>query len=396
MKAGVFISALCVSVLTLAACEGEPNIELETTPAPKAETEPEKLTLEEALVSENWDGLIGEARRYLDVPAIGGVIFKDGEILDQGVHGTKTYFGKNEIAATDLWHIGSITKSMTATMIARLVERDILRWDETLSEIFGPDIIHAGWQGVTLKELLTHSSGAEANFPTEIMLKYPKAEAEILLERKQAVLNILSKAPNEKSTFLYSNVGYTIAGHIAEHKSGMGWEALMRAEVFEPLGLRSAGFGAPQAQNEIPPIRGHRGKLSMDPTGLADNSPIIGPAGTVHMSLQDLAKFGQAHLNGLKGEMDYLTKETFEILHKAILNDYAMGWVEVKPETLPVESIFWHNGSNTMWYALLMAVPEDNMVYALATNTGTVEKIDPVFNRLIKKHLTAFKETEKE
>jgi len=228
------------------------------------------------------------------------------------------------------------------------------------------------------------------------MLKYPKAEAEILLERKQAVLNILSKAPNEKSTFLYSNVGYTIAGHIAEHKSGMGWEALMRAEVFEPLGLRSAGFGAPQAQNEIPPIRGHRGKLSMDPTGLADNSPIIGPAGTVHMSLQDLAKFGQAHLNGLKGEMDYLTKETFEILHKAILNDYAMGWVEVKPETLPVESIFWHNGSNTMWYALLMAVPEDNMVYALATNTGTVEKIDPVFNRLIKKHLTAFKETEKE
>jgi len=182
--------------------------------------------------------------------------------------------------------------------------------------------------------------------------------------------------------------------YIAEHKTDKSWEVLMRDEVFEPLDLNTAGFGAPQPRGNVAPIRGHRGKLSMDPNGLADNTPIIGPAGTIHMSLQELAKFGQTHLSGLKGETSYLSKKTFEILHTANLSDYAMGWIEVKPKTLPVESIFWHNGSNTMWYALLLAVPEEDLVYALAANTGTVEKIDPVFNALIKQHLTELKETE--
>ena len=47
-----------------------------------------------------------------------------------------------------------------------------------------------------------------------------------------------------------------------------------------------------------------------------------------------------------------------------------------------------------MWYALLMVVPEQSIVYALATNTGDVETVDPVFNALIKHHLTEVKKTE--
>jgi len=384
MKKGAFISLICLSFTVLGACSGEPNSAVQ---APSGATA-------DAPNSQNWNELIVDARREADVPAMGGVIMKNGVILNQGFVGKKNYFADEKITSTDVWHVGSITKSMTATMIARLVERGALNWNATIQDIFGSEGIHADWHDVTLTELLTHSSGAAANFSTEIMLNYPSTEDDTRLARREAVADILAVAPNEKSTFVYSNVGFTIAGHIAEHKTGKSWEALMRDEVFGPLDLQSAGFGAPQPRGDIAPIRGHRGKLSMDPSGLADNSPIIGPAGTVHMSLQDLAKFGGAHLNGLKGETTYLTQETFEILHAANLNDYAMGWIEVEPKTLPAETIFWHNGSNTMWYALLLAVPEENLVYALAANTGTIEKIDPVFNALIKQHLTELKKTE--
>lgn len=380
MKKGVFTSLLSL----LVACSSEP----------KADIQLERDVVADVLVSESWDGLIGDARRYADMPAIGGVILQNDSILSQGFDGTKKYLGDSEVSATDVWHVGSITKSMTATMIARLVERQILSWDDTIQDIFGTEENHADWHNVTLKALLTHTSGAGANFSTDIMSKWPPSEQETHVARQQAVADILAKAPNAKSTFVYSNVGYTIAGHMAEKKTGKVWETLMRDEVFDPLKLLSAGFGAPQPINDIAPIQGHIGKLPIDPSDFADNTPIMGPAGTVHMNLQDLAMFGQAHLSGLKGEIGYLSKETFEVLHAVNLNNYAMGWVEDKPRILPANSIFWHNGSNTMWYALLMVVPEQSIVYALATNTGDVETVDPVFNALIKHHLTEVKKTE--
>ena len=93
--------------------------------------------------------------------------------------------------------------------------------------------------------------------------------------------------PGEK--YEYSNVGYTIAGAMAEKVTGATWEDLVKREVFEPLELTEAGFGPPKSADEtLEQPRGHRkvlaGKVSVDDE--ADNTPIMGPAGTVHMTLQ--------------------------------------------------------------------------------------------------------------
>jgi len=64
------------------------------------------------------------------------------------------------IAITDKFHLGSCTKSMTATMIATLVEEGKLKWETTVGEVFADVPMHEQWKGVRLEQLLTNSAGA--------------------------------------------------------------------------------------------------------------------------------------------------------------------------------------------------------------------------------------------
>jgi len=73
--------------------------------------------------------------------------------------------------------------------------------------------------------------------------------------------------PGQK--YAYSNVGYTIAGAMAEKVAGDTWEDLMKREVFEPLKITEAGFGPPRSTDKtLEQPRGHRkilaGKVSVE------------------------------------------------------------------------------------------------------------------------------------
>jgi len=345
---------------------------------------------------QNWSELIAEAQIEAQLVGVGGVVFKDGELIETAVAGEKQLGSELKIEPNERWHIGSITKPVTATMIARLVEQGTLSWDDSVEDILGTKKIHKQWQGVTFRELLTHTSGAKANFSVWTNLFQPKTPEKTLESRKKNVLKMLRKKPKSEpgTAHVYSNVGFTIAAHLAEVKTGKSWETLMREEVFEPLELTSAGFGPPKPVDGNPVAWGHRGETAMDPSGLADNSPMMGPAGNLHMTLQDLAKFGQAHVDGVAGRSDYLSQETFAILHAPRLEDYAMGWMHPEKSLFPDTPMFWHNGSNKMWYALLIAAPEDNMVYALVTNSGKIQAADRAFAGIIKTHYNSAIEVE--
>src|SRR5207248_3810584 len=110
------------------------------------------------------------------------------------------------------------------------------------------------------------------------------------------VTSIPPEAPPD-TKFIYSNAGYSIAGHMAEKVTGKSWEDLMREKIFRPLGMTTAGFGAPgtRARNDQP--RGHKADGSaVEPGPGADNPVAIAPANAVHCSISDWAKFAAANL----------------------------------------------------------------------------------------------------
>jgi CubicO group peptidase (beta-lactamase class C family) len=266
-------------------------------------------------------------------------------------------------------------------MIARLVESGQMKWTDTIGESFPEASVHAAWKPVTLRQLLTDTAGAPANFPKEVWRKRPPLGPERTQARREAVLNVIADKPASPpgKKFAYSNVGYTIAGAMAETATGASWEDLVKREVFEPLALNDAGFGPPKSPDKtLEQPRGHRVLLSRKAPASddEDNTPIIGPAATVHMTLRDLCSFATEHLRGDLGKGELLSAETYELLHTPELNHYARGWIRKEPgEDIP-HTAYWHNGTNTLWYSLVVFIPEKNLVVAVTANDGDLAQAE--------------------
>jgi CubicO group peptidase (beta-lactamase class C family) len=149
----------------------------------------------------------------------------------------------------------------------------------------------------------------------------------------------------------------------------------MQTRLFNPLFMTRSGFGAPDTQGSLAQPVGHRSNgnnwVPVDPSKeIADNAPVLGPAGTVHASLDDMGAYIGLHLKGLRGESvdGFLDGQEFKKLYTPFPNsDYALGWVVG-------DQFIWHNGSNTMWYAQMAVHAEKNAALFVVTNAADLAK----------------------
>jgi CubicO group peptidase (beta-lactamase class C family) len=310
--------------------------------------------------------LAAVAAALADHPAIPGaaVGWVSAEAQGLAVAGQRRAGDPAPVAEDDLWHIGSLTKSMTATLAARLVERGAIGWDSTIGAVLDgvhPDMAPA-WRDVTLEELLRHASGMRAN-PGLLARLWQGA-----VPRQAYVAARLREAPvGPRGGFLYSNAGYVVAGAMLEAAGGAPWERLIAAEVFAPLGLVRAGFGPPEGDQP----QGHRGGIfgglrPVPPGPRADNIPALGPAGRVHLTAAEMLRFLRAHL---VADPDYLSAESWVRLHRpAGPGAYALGWAEM-------DGVLRHSGSNTLWFAQMRLYPAEGVGVFVAVNAALLETV---------------------
>jgi len=285
------------------------------------------------------------------------------------------------VTADDHWHLGSDTKAMTATLAAILVEEGLIRWDSTIGEIL-PDLvgkIDEAYHVVTLRQLFMHRGGCpNQTVPpgTNIFQLHDLPGDTMIEQRLRYVELFLAGEPQDTPgrRYIYSNGGYATAGAMLERVTGRVWEELIQERLFTSLGITSAGFGAMGTPDEIDQPRQHVMRNDVpspiEPGPWSDNPQVIGPAGTVHMSLMDWAKFVSAHLKGRAGEHDLLRQETWELLHQRPGEGrYAMGWIVVEREWAEGEALS-HAGSNTMNYATVWASVKRQFAILVVTNIG--------------------------
>ena len=327
-----------------------------------------------------------QLRSDAGLTGVAAAVMTDGRFKGVTVDGERRRSTGIPVTVNDRWHVGSIAKSMTATLIAVLEHEGKLSIDNAMLELL-PDIeMAAGWRPCTLQNLLTHTAGAPANFPMKVLKVWPDTAEELVAARRRFIAEILAEEPESPcgERYSYSNVGYTIVGHIAETIAGVPYETLIAQKVFTPLELKSAGFGPPKGDKPNQEPLGHMRLLwfrfAIDPfESHADNTPVMAPAGGLHLSIRDLARYGSIHLQGDSGTAtSLLPQESWERLHTPFLENYAWGWVRYNREWSG-GPVLWHNGSNTLWYALLMLLPAKNTVLAFATNDGAIEAAEKAF-----------------
>ncbi len=334
---------------------------------------------------ERVDALLAPLVERHGVPALGGAIVALDGLAAVGVAGHRAAGHDAEVAVDDLWHLGSCTKAMTATLLARYAEREVLSLDTRLPAALPQlaETFDAGWKDVTLRELLQHRGGAPTAVEPRLWGRLFAFEGTPAAARALLVSETLRGAPAgpHGEHFEYSNTGYAIAAHALETRTERPWESLVQSDLFEPLDMHP-GFGAPgTAGTEPDQPWGHRevgGALAAVPPGPgADNPPAIGPAGTVHASLADWAKFVGLHLRGARPDAAglLLPRAAFEALHTPPAGaDYALGWRVTTREWARGEGgtgrVLMHAGSNTMWYCVAWIAPERGIAVLATCNAG--------------------------
>ena len=311
----------------------------------------------------------------LKVPAvIGGVLSSDGT-LDYDVVGFRCRGSDDAADIHDKWHIGSCTKSMTAVLYARLVERGDTDWDIPVANLF-PDLRHqidGGWGNRTIEELFLCRAGMKANPSMPAMLAGWSDTRPLVDQRTEAALSAMRKAPGVRGRFVYSNLSYIVIGAAIDRITGVPYEEALARHVLEPLGITSVGYGPP------PKVWGHRARVRLlgvalfsgkpaDPQSTkSDNPRMLSSAGTLHITIADWAKFLNLFIND---GGDLLQPGTIDFLLKCPEGNgtkMAKGWA--KAEEIKGVS-FGMQGSNTMWSAAALLNEKRTRLSLVVCNDG--------------------------
>ena len=167
---------------------------------------------------------------------------ENGEIISKGAYGFRDAENTLPMQEDSIFEMASITKMFTATAVMLLVREGKLGLDEEYAVYF-PEY---PYRGVTIRHLLTHTSGMPDDFNTDRWV-VPILEKEHRIPQNSEMLRFIREsnepaacAPGE--TFRYTDVGYTLLAEAVEKASGVRFEEFLKKNVFEPAGMKDSGI----------------------------------------------------------------------------------------------------------------------------------------------------------
>jgi len=321
--------------------------------------------------------ILDSLRYALDLPALSAAIVTDTGIIEAQAVGSRRYGGPANVTVNDKFHLGSCGKSFTAVLMGTLVDEGLVTWNTTLPEIF-PEYaasMRSEYKDVTVKNILSHSAGfiRDVDF-TVIKSSSPRER------RVEAVAWALNQPPvQQRGKFLYSNLGYLIAGAIIERLTNQSYETLLMERVIAPLGITTAGFGTMGTEGkEDQPLQHTPNHAPIVATPDAGLDPSYNPAGGLYMSVRDWGKYIQWVLTVESGRpQTLLIDATAAMLFTPAVSTgnnsfYALGWAGANYEVWANGKTLIHSGSNRYNYADVFLLPGKHCGVITMTNQGAV------------------------
>ena len=313
------------------------------------------------------------------------VVIKDNEVVDISSSGLRAIDKDIQVTTHDKYHLGSVTKSMTALLTAKLVDKGVIKFSTTLDEIFKDLKIHEQFKKVTVEQLLRYEGGLTGALLVshkDLFTKFIDMQKEGLYKEQRSLLSkiLLEAKPSGEigGKQVYSNAGISIVGHALETIANKSYEELLTEEIFIPLDMNSCGFGPAGIGEGYSQPWQHTlvdGKLvSYEPTVMADNPDALTPAGKAHCSVIDLGKYLKEYLSGLNGKSTFISKTSYQTVFNLVDDKVlALGWVRMKVDEEGKPIVFFHNGSNTANYAEVWLDKKNNMAIGMVANEARVE-----------------------
>jgi len=323
------------------------------------------------------DSIVTRGLEGLTVPGAAIAVVRNGQVVLAKGYGYRDLEKKTPVTADTLMAIGSSSKAFTTFTLAVLADQGKFEWDTPLRryipwfKLYDP----AASERLTPRDLVTHRSG----LPRHDLLWYNNQQ----INREELVrrLAFLEPTADLRTRFQYNNLMFLTAGYLAEVLTGKSWEEAVRANVFEPLGMKRSNFSVAESQKDGDFAWPYREKEKKSERIPFRDINIIGPAGSINSSAREMSRWLLVHLNG--GKIDgqpVIQPQTLGDLHNLHM---PMGSTPVDPMILPVGyGMGWmidvyrgyrriHHGGNIDGFSALVSfIPQEGIGIVVLTNAN--------------------------
>ena len=167
------------------------------------------------------------------IPGVSIAVVRNGEVVKAQGYGLANVELNVAATADTVYQSGSVGKQFTATLVMMLVEEGKMSLDDHISKYI-PDA-PAIWKDITLRHLLTHTSGISNRIYEHINMRQDYTEDELIKQIGELPLDF---QPGDD--WKYSNSGYVTLGILIHKATGKFYGDLLHEKIFEPLGMKTA------------------------------------------------------------------------------------------------------------------------------------------------------------
>ncbi len=310
------------------------------------------------------DEYISAQMRQLHIPGLSLAVVRDGRVVKSKGYGLAHVELNVPITEDTVFEIGSITKQFTAAAIMMLVEENKIVLDDPISKYL--DGVPKAWGEVTIRHLLTHSSGIQNYLDVPGLFSETARTglshddiARLFFERLQ-----LEFRPGE--TWSYSNTGYLLLGNVIEKASRKSYWAFLDERIFKPLSMNATRSGEPRAiiPNRAAGYEWQKNKLE-NRSALTENAYA---AGSIVSTIRDMAKWDAAlYTEKLlkKSSFDQIWTSRSADGGAAAPFNYGFGWFV---DTYHGHRVISHSGGTPGFSSVIYRFVDDGLTVIILTN----------------------------
>ncbi len=326
---------------------------------------------------DDLDPLINEAMAEWQVPGLALCVVRDGDPDVLKVYGQRDVEAGLPVTVDTQFTICSITKSFTAAGLGMLVDKRRLDWTKPVREYLPEFRLHdpIATDRVTVQDLLCHHSGLPRH-------DWVWMAGDLSRDEMFAALRYLEPSRDIRTSFQYSNLGYLVAGMVAERISSQSWEDFTRDRILTPLGMTHVGFSAEDLE---------RAEDSAWPYVMADDEPGVferrraklwpirnTAAGGINAAISDMVHYLRFHLSGGSyDDVQLLAKPTLQAMQTPRVHasrsefeeigDYLYG-LGLASHHYRGDRVVGHSGGWVGWGTLMTMLPERGAGVVILTN----------------------------
>jgi len=330
------------------------------------------------------DAWLQEQVTLAKFPSLSAAIVRDGKILYQGAFGFENLNAGTRATPETSYHVASVTKAFTASLVVVLHERGVIDLDQPVVKYL-PDNVSISTKPevgakITLRQLASHTSGLPRDVPGAVQSVEGRYELEP--ERLYQHLAKVKLESDPGTEELYSNLGFGLLGHALERAAGKPFDQLLKELVCDPLRLEGTAI---QINDKLRVATGYSGgflRLEIEHS----YRERLAPSGGLIASAPDLAEFLAAQMNpGL------FASEMLEQLHTPTrLSDgsnsrTALGWSVRSRDS--VGRILKKNGGRNNASAWIGFAPDHGVGVAVVANSGE-PAVDPIGYWLLERSIS--------